>query len=453
MKRIVSFAMCALMFFALVPTVFADGGVKIPDFPFELKAPEHVSLVKADSDSETTMVFNYSNADDIIAFFRAKDDAANSDLPGTPEEFIAPYGIDDVWIDIQGDWALDDVNDAVSGWHYRPEWDNKGENENHQLVTGPWDMFDGWDSETTHSIWITRGVCYDPSADRSESNDWLGNPDVSGSIGLKDQLREGSYSFNEDHYLSIDYTKHTLYTRCRYILTVRPLEGDDVYFFSDWSDAAAFGKDAAQWKPLVKSDVAAPDISNLEMTMDEFNGYPVVKFDLAVPDALAKAVTEVEARGGTIWLLCEGRVPGETNWCELQGDWIIKPGRMEMKLISLVDPEREENEGKVLITINTPLELRCRYWVEQKESYGGEYIGEFYSDYSVVLKLAGKDNAKGSGDVNGDGKLNAKDVTMLMKFLVGVKNDKFIEAEADFNGDAKINAKDVVAIMKQIVKG
>ena len=57
------------------------------------------------------------------------------------------------------------------------------------------------------------------------------------------------------------------------------------------------------------------------------------------------------------------------------------------------------------------------------------------------------------GDVNGDGNLNAKDVTSIMKFLVGKTPKEFNEAAADFNGDGKTNAKDVTGLMKFLVKG
>ena len=57
------------------------------------------------------------------------------------------------------------------------------------------------------------------------------------------------------------------------------------------------------------------------------------------------------------------------------------------------------------------------------------------------------------GDVNRDGKRNAKDVTTIMKTLVGQAVAKYIESAADFNGDGKVNAKDVVAIMKAIIAG
>ena len=57
------------------------------------------------------------------------------------------------------------------------------------------------------------------------------------------------------------------------------------------------------------------------------------------------------------------------------------------------------------------------------------------------------------GDVNGDSRVNAKDVTTIMKTLVGQAVAKYIESAADFNGDGKVNAKDVVAIMKAIIAG
>lgn len=55
------------------------------------------------------------------------------------------------------------------------------------------------------------------------------------------------------------------------------------------------------------------------------------------------------------------------------------------------------------------------------------------------------------GDVSGDGKLNAKDVTAIMKFLVGSAPEDFKADAADYNGDEKINAKDVTALMKYLV--
>lgn len=57
------------------------------------------------------------------------------------------------------------------------------------------------------------------------------------------------------------------------------------------------------------------------------------------------------------------------------------------------------------------------------------------------------------GDVNGDGKLNARDVVMLMRAIVGVKNDRFVDGAADCTGDGSLNARDVTLLMKTVVSG
>ncbi len=57
------------------------------------------------------------------------------------------------------------------------------------------------------------------------------------------------------------------------------------------------------------------------------------------------------------------------------------------------------------------------------------------------------------GDVNGDGKLNAKDATAILKYIVGKLEDPIenFELIADVNGDTKVNAKDATKILKTIV--
>ena len=56
-----------------------------------------------------------------------------------------------------------------------------------------------------------------------------------------------------------------------------------------------------------------------------------------------------------------------------------------------------------------------------------------------------------NGDVNGDGKLNGKDVTTLMKHIVGMQLKTFDDTVADYNFDGKVNAMDVIAMMKKLV--
>lgn len=54
-----------------------------------------------------------------------------------------------------------------------------------------------------------------------------------------------------------------------------------------------------------------------------------------------------------------------------------------------------------------------------------------------------------AGDVNGDGKLNAKDVVALMKLLISAEIKLCFSN--DVNADGKLNAKDVIKLMKKIV--
>ena len=54
------------------------------------------------------------------------------------------------------------------------------------------------------------------------------------------------------------------------------------------------------------------------------------------------------------------------------------------------------------------------------------------------------------GDANGDGRVNAKDVTGIMKAIISGDTLRLIGANADVNLDNNINAKDVTAIMKYL---
>ncbi len=58
------------------------------------------------------------------------------------------------------------------------------------------------------------------------------------------------------------------------------------------------------------------------------------------------------------------------------------------------------------------------------------------------------------GDVNGDGKLNAKDATAILKKIVGKLENPIenFDLIADVNKDGKVNAKDATKILKTIVK-
>ena len=72
-------------------------------------------------------------------------------------------------------------------------------------------------------------------------------------------------------------------------------------------------------------------------------------------------------------------------------------------------------------------------------------------EFTVTIVKSGEDADFIPGDVDGNGKLNGKDVTAIMKYLVGAKPKNFNEDAADFDGNGKVNAQDVTKLMKHLV--
>ena len=386
MKKIIPVILAVLLLLPCL-AVFAPAAGELP---FDLVAPAYLTAYWMEGgDSPTSTKLTYSLSNDMTTFFKNLE---NAGLNGTAEQFLNKYGCTDIWMNIQIDWALDDVNDSVSGWHYTKYWDGDeyhglGKDSDGNARWSEWDVVDGGlnnATETVQDIWVTRGL---PNDER-----WKGNPETH-TPGVKDQLRPEQYTYdtaNEE--LRIDYTKHTMYFRARFAVTVRKDGSPDKFYFSEWSNIASVGKDAGKLGALTKDDLAAPVITSLHMTDKEFNGNPIVAFTLTVPDALMANATKVEADGGGITIEVWARVKGDAEFVQLQGDWIIKAGEMESALFNLANEERPN------VPKDTVIELRCRYRYDHPKYFDGE----IYSDWSKIISFGTDDIGYDPGNLSGD---------------------------------------------------
>ena len=383
MKKVLSAILVCILLLSCL-TVFASAAES--DLPFDLVPPAYVSAKWLEGgDSPTTTNFSYSLSNEMTTFFKNKETAHLDDTIG---QFMQKIGCDDIWMEVQIDWAVDDVNDSVSGWHYTKYWDGDdyyglGKDSEGNSRCSEWDFVSAGGinnaTETVQTVQVTRAV---PNDDR-----WNGNPETH-TPGVKDQLRPEQYTYDEENEeLHIDYTKHTVYFRARFVVTVRNegAEPMDKHYFSEWSNITSVGKDGEKSDPLTKADIDAPVIADLHMTDKEFNDNPVVAFTLTVPDKLMENASKAAANGGGIVIETEARVKGDTEWTLMGNtDWIIKSGEMECALLTLVSDERPT------IPKDTVIELRCRYRCDQPG------LDDVYSDYSKIISF-------GTDDINQGG--------------------------------------------------
>jgi hypothetical protein len=82
------------------------------------------------------------------------------------------------------------------------------------------------------------------------------------------------------------------------------------------------------------------------------------------------------------------------------------------------------------------------------------YNGVKQSSNIVYLEVFDEpDNPSGSGDVNGDGELTIKDVTMILDFLLGSSATDFNELNADVTGDGLITIADATSLIDFLLSG
>lgn len=83
------------------------------------------------------------------------------------------------------------------------------------------------------------------------------------------------------------------------------------------------------------------------------------------------------------------------------------------------------------------------------ENFTGEDGEPAYGAVAQNGKIVIGDSMR--GDVNGDGKVNAKDIIAVMRHMLGNTPQDFNEPAADMDGNGKVNAKDIIAIMREML--
>ena len=82
------------------------------------------------------------------------------------------------------------------------------------------------------------------------------------------------------------------------------------------------------------------------------------------------------------------------------------------------------------------------------------YFASDVSQYGVTTDDSGEaalsaDAAHIPGDINGDGKVNNRDLTRLAQYLAG-KNVDYVEGSLDVNGDGKVNNRDLTRLAQHL---
>lgn len=77
--------------------------------------------------------------------------------------------------------------------------------------------------------------------------------------------------------------------------------------------------------------------------------------------------------------------------------------------------------------------------------------GHDYNENDICTRCGSEKPQYIPGDVNGDGEVDSIDSVMLMRYLVGIKVEGFIEAAADLNNDDSVDSLDSVLLLRYLV--
>ena len=92
-------------------------------------------------------------------------------------------------------------------------------------------------------------------------------------------------------------------------------------------------------------------------------------------------------------------------------------------------------------------------FIETKETQRTHFSFLDKNEFLSALKMLEDKNAYLPGDINGDGTVGTKDVTVLRRYIAGGYHVTVVDEALDVNADGEVTTKDVTVLRRFIAGG
>ena len=141
-------------------------------------------------------------------------------------------------------------------------------------------------------------------------------------------------------------------------------------------------------------------------------------------------------------------------------EWGIAPGNYNSTCVYFMNNEDDDVTGSGVlanVTLTAP-ETPGEYFIgiiyTQDDTFNNDEEDVVFTFGSDVITVEEAQVTVIPGDVNGDTKINSRDLSLIKKYISGVVNEDEIDfANADINVDGKVNTKDTALLKRLIAQG
>lgn len=377
MKKRIATLICIVFIFTIFTFSVNAEATDDGKLPFMLSAPQNTDLTwLSGQDSPTSMLCSYEMSDDMSSFF-SRDDKSQ-------QELFEKFKMKDAEIIAQIDWSIDRNDD----WHYTNYWNGSesysGYDSNGNYRLGIWDEIrgqakpDGFSSTT-----IMRGniLTNDKNA-AADSNKWWDGTGL--TPGLKNQIPTGTCSFipisKTESQMKIDYSAHTVYIRVRWDISYRGENDTGIlsrsHYYSDWSETAAYGKDAPAFEPFTTDNLPSPEPENITIKNGE---KPEAHFEMELSDEFKIRLNKLFVAGGKAGLDVKVKLKGTSAWTDIPCSLSLNDTQVSVPLDDLTENGSISSDDEII--------LCCRYHIEQYSYPDGKYTGDVNSLYCEMITV------------------------------------------------------------------